>query len=179
MVKRRHGRDGTAQEQIAFYKAHRRTLQYGRFLRLDTPKSNKVYWQAVSRDQTKSVAGVFQPLAQAAEGNDILPISGLQDSLSYHMQTKGQRVFLHRFGGLVNHLLPFSINPNGLLFRWADRLYAMRDCVETYEASGKTLMQGVHLNNQFVGTGYNERVRMLGDFGSNLYSIESIPSKHE
>ncbi len=162
-----------AHEQIAFYKTHRRTLQFGRFFRQDTPKSNKVYWQAVSRDQTKSIVGVYQPLAQAAEGNDILPIAGLADSLHYRMQTKGQRVFLHRFGGLVNHLLPFSINPNGLLFRWADRLYAMRDCVETYEASGKTLMQGVHLNNQFVGTGYNERVRMLGDFGSNLYTLEA------
>ena len=163
-----------ASEQIAFYKQHRKTLQFGRLIRHDTPKENKVYWQAVSSDQTKSIVGVYQPMTQAAEGNDILPISGLQQSLKYRIQTKGQRVYLHRFGGLVNHLLPFSINPNGLLFRWADRLYAMRDSVETYHASGKTLMQGVHLNNQFVGTGYHDRVRMLGDFGSNLYTIDAI-----
>jgi len=37
----------------------------------------------------------------------------------------------------------------------------------------------VHLNNQFVGTGYNERVRLLGDFGSNLYTIEAIPSEQK
>lgn len=90
------------------------------------------------------------------------------------MQTKPQRIFIRRFGGLVNHLLPVTINPNGALFRWADRLYAMQDCVETYAAGGKTLMQGVHLNNQFVATGYNAKVRMLGDFGSNLYAIEAI-----
>jgi len=166
-------------EQIAYYKQYRRTLQYGRFLRHDTSKKNKVYWQTVSLDQSKSIAGVYQPLAQAAEGNDILPLSQLGENKQYRMQTKGQRVFIRRFGGLINHLLPFTINPNGALFRWADRLYAMNDCIETYTASGKTLMQGVHLNNQFIGTGYNGNVRMLGDFGSNLYAIEQLPDSNE
>ena len=75
---------------------------------------------------------------------------------------------------MINHLLPITINPNGMLFRWIDRLIALQDGVETYTASGKTLMQGVHLNNQFIGTGYNGNLRMLGDFGSNLYLIEKI-----
>ena len=90
------------------------------------------------------------------------------------MQTKSQRVLIRRFGGLVNHLLPINLNPNGALFRWVDRLYAMQDCIETYTASGKTLHQGVHLNQQFVATGYNNQIRMLGDFGSNLYAIDEI-----
>ena len=161
-------------EQIAYYREHRRTLQYGRFFRHDTDKPNKVYWQSVSKDQNHSIAGVFQTLAQAAEGNDILPLAGLDEQKQYRMQTKRQRVFIRRFGGLVNHLLPFTINPNGALFRWADRLYAMQDCVETYTVSGKTLLQGVHLNQQFVATGYNDQIRMLGDFGSNLYAIDEI-----
>ena len=168
-----------AREQISFYKKNRKTLQYGRLIRHDTPKLNKVYVQTVSQDQEKSIVGVYQTLAQAAEGNDILPIAGLKKTLRYQMQTKSQRVFLHRFGGLINHLLPFSINPNGFLFRLADRLYAMQDCVETYQSTGQVLMQGVHLNNQFVGTGYNERVRLLGDFGSNLYTIEAITSEQK
>jgi len=161
-------------EQIAYYRAHRKTLQYGKFYRHDTPKSNKVYWQSVSRDQNNSIAGSFQTLTQAAEGNDILPLSGLEAAKQYCMQTKPQRIFIRRFGGLINHLLPFSINPNGFLFRWIDRLYSMQDCVETYSASGKTLMQGVHLHNQFVATGYNANIRLLGDFGSNLYSIDEV-----
>ncbi len=161
-------------EQIAYYLAHRKTLQYGRFFRHDTPKKNKVYWQTVSGDQMQSIVGSFQTLAQAAEGNDILPLAGLAESRRYRMQTKKQSVFIRRFGGLVNHLLPIVINPNGALFRWADRLYAMRDCVETYTASGKTLHQGVHLNQQFVATGYREDIRMLGDFGSNLYAIDAL-----
>jgi alpha-galactosidase len=161
-------------EQIAYYRLHRKTLQFGRFYRHDTPKDNKVYWQSVDCEQVSCIAGAFQTQATAAEGNDILPLAGLNERKSYQMQTKPQRVFIRRFGGLVNHLLPFPINPNGMLFRWADRLYALRDCVESYTANGKTLMQGVHLNNQFVATGYNERIRMLGDFGSNLYALEEV-----
>ena len=37
---------------------------------------------------------------------------------------------------------------------------------------GAALMSGVGLNNQFLGTGYNERLHMLGDFGSALYMIK-------
>ena len=165
-------------EQISYYQAHRKTIQYGRFFRHENEKSNKVYWQCVSKDQNHSIAGVFQTLAQAAESNDILPIAGLDERKRYHMQTKGQRVFIRRFGGLVNHLLPFTINPNGSLFRWVDRLYAMQDCVEAYTASGKTLQQGVHLNQQFVATGYNNAIRMLGDFGSNLYAIDNLSDEN-
>lgn len=161
-------------EQIAYYKAHRKTLQYGRFYRHTATKQNKVFWQTVSKDRMHSIAGAFQTRACAAEGNDVLPLSGLDSEKRYQLQTKDQRVFVHRFGGLINHLLPFSINPNGLLFRWIDRIYALNDCVETYSASGKTFMQGIHLNNQFIGTGYSDKVRMLGDFGSNLYEIEEI-----
>ena len=161
-------------EQIAYYRAHRKTLQYGRFFRHDTDKGNKVYWQSVSMDQRQSIAGAFQTLAQAAEGNDILPLAGLDEEKRYRMQTKSQRVLIRRFGGLVNHLLPINLNPNGALFRLVDRLYAMQDCIETYTASGKTLHQGVHLNQQFVATGYNNQIRMLGDFGSNLYAMDEI-----
>ncbi len=158
-------------EQIAFYKAHRKTLQYGRFYRQETTKSNKVYWQSVSGDRTRSVAGAFQTIVGAAESNDVLPLAGLEEHAQYHIQTKSQRIFIRRLGILINHLLPFSINPNGFLLRWVDRVYALNDTVESYEASGKTLMQGVHLTNQFIGTGYNSSVRMLGDFGSNLYTL--------
>ena len=43
---------------------------------------------------------------------------------------------------------------------------------EDFTASGAALMSGVGLNNQFLGTGYNERLHMFGDFGSALYTIK-------
>ncbi|MEN6563219.1 MAG: alpha-galactosidase [Christensenella sp.] len=160
-------------DQIVFYKANRRTLQYGRFYRNHAVKSNKVYWQCVSADGVSSIAGVFQTLVSAAEGNDVLPLSGLAPERTYTLRTHSQRLFVHKFGGLLNFLLPVMINPNGPILRWIDRLYALTDCVETYQANGRTLMQGVHLNNQFIGTGYNGQIRMLGDFGSNLFAIQA------
>jgi alpha-galactosidase len=33
----------------------------------------------------------------------------------------------------------------------------------------EALESGIPLCEQFIGTGYNEKIRMLGDFGSNLY----------
>jgi alpha-galactosidase len=158
-------------DQIKFYRVYRRVFQYGRFIRHHSYKDNKVYWQCVSEDETISVAGAFQTAVHAAEGNDILPLSGLQQKAQYCVQTKPQRIFVRRFGSLLKHILPFDVNPNGPLIRWIDRLYALSDCVETYSADGSTLMQGLHLNNQFIGTGYNTHVRMLGDFGSSLYEI--------
>ncbi len=161
-------------DQIAFYKAHRRLFQYGRMIRHASEKDNKVYWQCVNPESSESIAGSFQTMVHAAEGNDTLPLSGLNKETVYHFQTKPQRIFVRRFGSLIKHILPFDANPNGPILRWLDRLYALTDCVETYEASGKTLMQGVRLNNQFIGTGYTNQIRMLCDFGSNLYLIERV-----
>ena len=54
----------------------------------------------------------------------------------------------------------------------AQAVRAMLDGAEDFFASGAALMSGVGLNNQFLGTGYNERLHMLGDFGSALYTIK-------
>ena len=48
----------------------------------------------------------------------------------------------------------------------------MIDGMEEYIASGKALKVGIGLAMQYEGTGYNENLRMLGDFGSDIYLIE-------
>ncbi len=160
--------------QIAFYKQHRRTFQFGRFYRLPAVKSNKVHWQCVDPDRDKAIAGLFQTQAEASEGYDLLPLTGLDPDKHYVMATRPQSLFIKRFGGLVNHLLPFALNPDGLLLRSVGRHYCLTDCVEKYEGYGDLLMSGVRLNNQFMGTWYNPQTRLLGDFGSNLYVLERV-----
>ncbi len=159
--------------QIAFYKQHRRTFQYGRFYRLTPVKGNKVHWQCSNQHEDESVAGFFQTQAEASEGYDFLPLTGLDPDKRYLLTARPQSIFLKRFGGLVNHLLPLSLNPDGLILRTIGKYYCLTDCVEKYEASGDMLMSGVRLNNQFMGSWYNNKTRLLGDFGSNLYIIES------
>ncbi|MEG1523424.1 MAG: alpha-galactosidase [Clostridia bacterium] len=159
------------QDQIIFYKHCRSTLQYGRFYRANKQDGKPCIWQCVSPDQKQSIAGFFQQQTSAAQGNDILQLTGLHASERYQFKTRPQRIFIRRFGGLLKHILPVELPPDGILLRIANRYFALMDCVETYCASGSQLMQGVRLNCPFLGTGYTNQIRMLGDFGSNLYTI--------
>ena len=192
------------QDQIAFYKRHRRTLQYGTFWRGEPQKDNKVAWHcvakpvpassmegsaAVSVTASKStatsgeaiasasascIAGFFQTQAAASEGFDRLRIEGLDPGRKYSIRTRPQRLYIKRFGGLVKHILPIPLNPEGFLLRLVNKFYSLTDCVEEYAAYGETLASGIMLNNQFTGSNYNKDTRLLGDFGSYLYVVESI-----
>jgi alpha-galactosidase len=159
-------------EQVEFYRAHRRTLQFGRFSRVHVPKANKVQWQVVDAATGAAVTGFYQTLAQASEGFDRLRVVGLDPETTYRVQTRPQPLYLSRFGELVKHLLPVTLNPDGALLRTAGKLRNLPDDVERYEASGALLAAGLLLDNQFMGTHYTDRTRLLGDFGSNLYVVE-------
>jgi alpha-galactosidase len=156
-------------EQIAFYKAHRKTFQYGAFERLPSVKANKAVW--LCRDGDRAVAGFFQTMAGVSEGPDVLRIPGLEPSIGYRVSTRPQKLYIKRFGGLVKHILPLTLNPQGFVLRTVNRHYALTDCVETYQCRGDVLAAGILLNNQFMGSNYNAQTRLLGDFGSNLYTI--------
>ena len=159
-------------EQIKFYKAHRRTLQYGRFYRFDEHKSNKRHWQVSSQDGKEHIVGHFQTLCTASEGPDMLRVHNLSAGASYHLVCKKQSLFVKRLGGLVKHVIPVELHPDGFVLRTANKLITMPDGTEDFTASGAALMSGVGLNNQFLGTGYNNKLHMFGDFGSALYTIK-------
>ena len=161
--------------QIAFYKEHRSTFQFGRFYRLPGQKGNKVHWQCVERDATKSLAGFFQTLSTASEGYDFLPLTGLDPDARYSLNTRPQSLFIRQFGELIKHVLPITLNPDGILLGTVNRHYCLTDCVEVYRGYGDMFMAGIKLNNQFMGSWYNNRTRLLGDYGSNLYLIEKVP----
>lgn len=158
--------------QIAFYKKHRKTLQYGRFYRFNEHKANKLHWQVSSKDGKEHIVGCFQKLCTASEGYDMLSVHGLEPSARYHLVCKRQSLFVKRLGGLVKHVMPVELDPDGFVLRTANKFFTMPDGAEDFVASGAALMSGVGLNNQFLGTGYNERLHMLGDFGSALYTIK-------
>ncbi|MHB1454024.1 MAG: alpha-galactosidase [Saccharofermentanales bacterium] len=158
-------------EQIRFYKKNRKVLQFGDYYRFDSVSDNHVHLMCVSRDRSSAIAGDFQILAAASSQSDILPLTGLDPDAHYTLRTVPKGLSIKSFGALINHLLPFRLHPDGFILRTVDRLYRMPDCVEEYKATGTALHAGVRLNNQFMGTGYNKNVRMMGDFGSSLYDI--------
>ena len=162
-------------EQIAFYKKHRKTFQYGVFERLPVPSSRLKNKGLLScRGENETIAGFFQTQAGSGEEPDILRVSGLENDTFYHISTRPQRLYIKRFGGLVKHLLPVTLDPNGFILGTVNRFYSLVDCVEDYKCSGSALASGVMLNNQFMGSHYNDKTRLLGDYGSSLYLIEAV-----
>ena len=156
-------------QQIAFYKEHRRLFQYGQFSRMAYPKDNKVVWQTADREQKEAVTGFFQTLSRAAESYDYLQVKGLDKRKTYRISTMPHPLYVRSFGLLTKHILPVELNPEGVVLRTADKHYTLTDCVESYLADGAMLEEGILLNNQFMGSWYNEQTRLLGDFGANLY----------
>ena len=90
-----------------------------------------------------------------------------------------QQVAVARFGGLVKHIAPVKLSADGLVMRTLNRHYALPDGSFTAEASGAALAAGIPLNDQFLGTGYHEGLRLWGDFGSQLYFVERINENEE
>jgi alpha-galactosidase len=159
-------------DQIIFYKANRKTLQFGSFERVTSPKSNKIIW-LVRAHGKQLIAAFFQTQAGVSEGPDSLRINGLEPETIYRITTRAQKLYIKRFGGLVKHILPVTLDPTGFIMQTVNRFYALTDCVESYECTGSVLAAGVFLNNQFMGSYYNNKTRLLGDYGSNLYTIDA------
>ena len=125
----------------------------------------------VSEDGKTALTGFFQTISNAAESSDRLKVIGLKEGM-YTVRTRPQRLYIKRFGGLIKHVMPVELNPDGFILRMANRHYSMKDCVEKYTCSSAALTAGIPLSDQFIGTGYSDKVRMLGDFGSNIYITE-------
>ena len=153
-------------EQIAIYKKYRTVFQFGAFHRL------KNGWQ-VSHGKT-AIAGVFRKLGKAAPAYEQLRMDGLDPKKRYHFQNRQQELRIGQFGGLVKHVAPVNLNPNGVVLRTADRHMTMHDGVQELTVSGAALNSGVTLLPLFRGTGYHEKQRTLLDFGSEVYIAQEV-----
>lgn len=160
--------------QIAFYKKHRRTFQFGDFYRYDAACGSKETFLSVSPDKSEAVLAFVQTLARAGESNDLLSVKGLDKSRTYALETVPQKVAVSRFGGLLKHISPMKLKPDGFLLRMVNRHYALTDGALSFTASGAALHNGVGLNNQFIGTGYHSDLRLWGDFGSQMYTVRRL-----
>lgn len=160
-------------EQIAFYKKYRKVFQYGRFYRIKSYKDNKVIWQVLSKNRETAITGFFQTLTKAAQSSDRLRVLGLKEGM-YNLSTRPQRIYIRQFGNLTKHILPVELDPDGIVMRTANKHFSLIDGVENYTCSHNALKFGIPLHDQFIGTGYSEKIRLLGDFASNMYVTKKI-----
>jgi len=76
-------------DQIAWFKAHRETLQYGRFLRLQSPfeaTGNDTAWMSVSDDARHAVVGWYRELSRAIPGPRSIALRGLDPATRYRVR---------------------------------------------------------------------------------------------
>ena len=160
--------------QIRFYKARRDIFQYGRFYRSNRSIFNdeSTYFYLVSSEKDKALLGFFQALVHPALKEDKIYIQGLKEGI-YTFRNKEEKHNLKKFGGLINYVSPIRIKLNGMIHNLISRVYKLKSEIEVYTVNSEMLKwSGIRLNSQFTGTGFGNKVRVLGDFGSRIYLIE-------
>lgn len=155
--------------QIVFYKAHRKTLQYGRFARVNAGEDREC-WQISSDGEC--VAAIYNLDYHTSPARDTLRVLNVERDAVYTMQTVEQRLKISRFGSLIKHVFPITLKADGPILRFVNRHFSMKDGEESYTVSGAGLQSGIPLFMQYSGTGYHPSLRILGDFGSTLYLIQ-------
>lgn len=157
--------------QIAFYKRHRRLLQFGRLRRYEPANENQ---RTVSVSEGDAhVVGQYQLRAHAAQPAEALPLPPLKPERRYRVTSRPQSVDLADFGALVEHVLPLPVRGDGRIMREVGQWKRYPDGDEAFEATGAVLRH-LRLHPQYEGTGAEAGQRVLADHGSRLYLVEPV-----
>ncbi|WP_100489173.1 alpha-galactosidase [Sporolactobacillus pectinivorans] len=74
----------SVRQQIKFYKKHRKLIQFGKFVRLDSPfVHNTVSWAFISEDQKKVLLFNFKILSEAQPEISVTKLKGLKSDSDY------------------------------------------------------------------------------------------------
>jgi len=168
------------QKQISFYKEHRKLLQYGEFRRLRTVREgNYTVWLALSPNKEEALLGFFQKRAMPNPSFDKVAIKGLSDG-DYKISSRTQYTNIRTFGSLVNEALPIKLKVNHFLHNViANRYLFALDKFEQYLTNHQLAHSELLLHHMFTGTGYNDNVMLLEDYGSRIFIIKKEKNNEE
>lgn len=159
-------------EQIAFYKKHRHTLQFGDFYRLHS--GNVVKWLAVSQDKNEAVGMMTQVQVIPGHTYEAFKTKGLLEDKEYRFTNVEKKHDIMQFGDLVNTVAPIHIKKNSLLHHLVAKVIKLPGEKEDATVSGAIMNNvGVRLHQGFSATGYSENVRLFQDYHSRLYILEA------
>lgn len=160
-------------KQIAFYKEHRHLFQYGELHRLRSVREgNYSVWLILSRDKSEAILGFFQKQALPNPGFDKVAIHGLEEGM-YKVSSRTQYTNIRTFGSLVNEALPIKLKVHSTLHNLiANRYLFELDHFEQFLSDNQLSNSEVLLHHMFTGTGYNNNVMMLEDYGSRMFVIK-------
>ncbi|MFA6755053.1 MAG: alpha-galactosidase [Bacilli bacterium] len=163
-------------EQVKFYKEHRKLLQYGNFYQFSfMEKENHSEWMVLSNDKKEAIIGYFNGLQKINPSVTFLTGEDFNDDWTYKITVRHQEHNLKEFGGFINTQTSVHLNPQGLLLNEISKRKTMSGETETYTVSGSMLnSRAIKLKQEWSGTGFDDSVRLLGDFGSRLYYIKKV-----
>lgn len=165
-------------KQIQLYKQYRRLFQYGLFYRNNHKINHASYFYVIDNNQENAILGYFQELVHPALPEDIIYMDGLKNEY-YRFKNLKWKINLKIFGGLINMVSPVKLKLNGKLHNFICRIYQPKIENEKYIINGRALKySGVRLSQQFLGTGYNRNVRVLGDFGTRMYILKIMKDEN-
>lgn len=152
--------------QIAWYKQHRKLLQFGNFVRLKGISKNTkgTAWQIISDDKKSCVAADFMHLIEPNGMQPIFRFAQLDADALYQVEARQQYLDIHCFGSLAGQIA------EGLGCTLEDSVCVLPSEQEEYTAYGSLLCNaGIRPKQIFMGSGYNSQVRLQPDFSARLY----------
>jgi alpha-galactosidase len=160
-------------KQIEYYKTHKNLFQFGQLYRLKSPyNTNEMHLVVVSKDKTEAMLGIFQNIEEPNAEFTKITLPMLDKNKKYRIVKREQYFNLEMFGHLVKHALPIKLNAKGIIFHLLKNRYLFKTESENLLVNGDVLVNNGFIPKQkFMGTGYNQEIRLMGDFGSRIYYI--------
>lgn len=158
-------------ETITYYKAHRKTFQFGTLSR-SRAEEGAVCWQV--SDEQETLCGLFHRLIPAGPEIEWLSVGGLDPETVYSVEARPQLLRVASYGNFLRFVTS-RINGNGMVVRVANNYVELRDGGFSAECSGAALKSGIPLAKRFAGTGYDSALRVQGDFSSAVFCIKPAP----
>ena len=160
-------------KQIEFYKEHRQLLQYGTLKRLSSIRdTNHTIWMVINDSHDEALLLYFQDKAMPNPPLESVKIDHLIEG-DYNITVREQYMNIRTTGSLVNHVLPIKLKVNGFLLNQIANKYKYKNETFTKTMTHNQLKEmNLLLHHTFTGTGTNDEVMILPDYGSRIFNIK-------
>lgn len=159
--------------QVAYYKEYRHLFQYGTFSRISSVRdSNYAVWMVMNTQCDEALVLFFQNKAIPNPSHQTIRIDGLIEG-NYKITNRPQIMNLRTTGSLVNHVLPVKLKVNGLFLNLiANRYLFENELFDVSMTSEQIKNMDILLPHAFTGTGADDKIMMIPDYGSRIYHIK-------
>ena len=158
--------------QIAYYKEIRNTCQFGEYRLLEDFGSTSLLFQSL-QDEERILVNCVRFAQTPNPGYGRLPKLQAEKGADYHFKVRPRTIDFQKFGGLVNMVSPIHLKEEGSVIHLLSKHKGMDG--EKFEGgvAGDALCSGaLYLPQEWNGTGLNENIAVILDFGARLYRFE-------